>query len=85
MSNSEVLDRIEAGKEMIWIVNKKVKMIRHNLRHSWRVSFILEKINWVRRPKQSYDTQIMKNTGCRSHSEMKRLAQDWEKWRAAAN
>lgn len=32
-----------------------------------------------------YEAQIIKDTGCRLHSKMKRLTQNTEKWRAAAN
>ncbi len=33
----------------------------------------------------SYEEQIMKDTGCKSYSEMKRLAYDRVKWRDETN
>lgn len=48
-------------------------MIGHNLKYPGVVLLILERTteekNWVRRPGQNYEEQIMKDTTCRSYSE----------------
>lgn len=56
----------------------RIRIIRYNLRYPGMVSLMLERIiggkNWIGRPKQSYEIQITKYTGCKLYSEMKRLA-----------
>ncbi|XKL68213.1 hypothetical protein PGB90_003704 [Kerria lacca] len=46
---------------------------------------IVEGKNWKGRPRQSYEYQLMKDTGCKSFVEMKRLAQKRQEWRDATH
>ncbi|XKL69060.1 hypothetical protein PGB90_006829 [Kerria lacca] len=64
-------------------------MIGHNLRHPGMLATVLEGMvegkNWKGRPRQSYEDQILKDTGCQSFVEMKRLAQKRQEWRDATH
>ncbi len=64
-------------------------MIGHNLRHPGILAVLIEGMverkNWKGRQRMSYEEQIMKDTGCRSYSVMKRLAYDRVKWRDATH
>ncbi|XKL68390.1 hypothetical protein PGB90_003881 [Kerria lacca] len=69
------------------LVRRKARMIGYNLRHPGMLATVLdgmvEEKNWKGRPRQSYEDQILKDTGCKSFVEMKRLAQKREEWRDA--
>lgn len=58
-------------------------MIECNVKFLRMVSLKLKRMiegkNWIERPRQSFKMQIMRNTGCKQHSEVNRLAQDGEK------
>ncbi len=46
---------------------------------------MVEGKNWKGRQRMSYEEQIMKDTRCKSYSEMKRLTYDRIKWRDATH
>lgn len=54
--------------------------IKNSLTHA---DGMIEGKNWVGRPRQSYEVQIMNDIGCRSYSKLKKIAQDREKWRTS--
>ncbi len=88
--NKEVLERMGVEQD-IWkmIVKRRVRMIGHNLRHPGILAVLIEGMvegkNWKGRQRMSYEEQIMKDTGCKSYLEMKRLAYDRVKWRDATH
>lgn len=90
VTNEEVLNRI-GEKRSLWntLTKRRDRLIGHTLRHQGPVNLVLEgsvggKIRRGR-PRYEYSKQIQIDVGCRSYSEMKRLAQDRLAWRAASN
>lgn len=64
-------------------------MFERNLRYPGIMLIMLEGMrgeqNWIERPWQNYEVQIMKGTRCGSYSEIKKLRQYREKQRAVEN
>lgn len=90
VTNEEVLRRI--GEERnIWVTltRRRDRMVGHVLRHQGITSVVLEGAvegkNCRGRQRFEYIQQIAEDVGCHSYSEMKRLAQDRNSWRAASN
>ena len=90
ITNKEVLERI--GERMgIWnyLKRRRDKLIGHNIRHPGILMLMLEGMvegkNWVGRHRFPYIKQIWEDVGCKNYREMKELAFNREKWRAASN
>jgi hypothetical protein len=87
ITNEEVLRRVGEKRNIINTLRRRNgKYIGHILRHSsllkqyWRY----EK-NYRGRTRMAYIGQIMKDVKTKSYARMKRLAENREDWRAAAN
>lgn len=90
VSNREVLERV--GEERnIWktVKKRRNRMVGHLLRHEGLVRDILEAEVGIKRrrgrPRLDYCSQIVRDVGCSTFREMRRLAQDRKRWRYASN
>lgn len=88
--NEEVLTRIGEEK-CLWntLTRRRNRMVGHILRHPSLVSLVMEGTvegkNCRGRQRLQYATQILEDVGCKKYVEIKRLAQDRMKWKAASN
>jgi|AKYZ01.1.fsa_nt_gi Reverse transcriptase (RNA-dependent DNA polymerase). len=88
--NEEVLARMGCGM-CLWrsIVRRRTELIGHTLRHESLLKTVLEgRVEGRRgrgRPRRRYMDQIMRDVNCHSYTELKRMAQERQRWRIAAN
>ena len=90
ITNVEVFRRAKDMACLRTVINKRRNTwIGHTLRHEGLLLTILEGVvegkNARGRPRLEYVTQVVKDLGCHSYSEMKKLAEDRQAWRTAAN
>ena len=90
VTNEEVIRRMKETP-CLWKTLQKRRdiWIGHIIRQEGLVKTILEGSvegrNCRGRPRLEYIRQVMEDTGCHTYREMKRLTEDREAWRAAAN
>jgi hypothetical protein len=90
-SNEEVLWKIEEEKPGLWNIMRKRRdiWVGHLIRHEGLIKMSLkgavEGKNARGRLRLEYIDQILEDTGCPTYTALKRLAEDREGWRAAAN
>jgi hypothetical protein len=91
VTNEEVLWNIEEEKPGLRNIMRKRRdvWVGHLIRHEGLIKTILEDAvegkNARGRPRLEYIDQILEDTGCPTYKALKRLAEDREGWRAAAN
>ena len=90
MINEEVLNSVKEKRSLhAGIRRRRDRLIGHTLRHEGLAGTILEGTveGHKRKGRQrlEYMKQIIDDVGCSGYCEMKRLAQDRNRWRAASN
>jgi hypothetical protein len=90
VTNVEVLRGAEEVPSL-WkaLTKRRSSWIGHTLRHDGLLLAIpeggVEVENSRGRPRSEYITQVIKDLGCHSYTELKSLAGDRQAWRTAAN
>ena len=90
MTNEEVFKRANESRSFMRnLKTRRANMIGHTLRHNGMLARAIEGMvqgkNTRGRPPLAYIDQILKDTNTKTYFELKRLAEDREEWRVAAN
>ena len=86
ISNEEILNQIKERRSILQaVVNRRVQLIGHILRHGGILLTIIEGLVDGKRPggrlRLQFMDQIMKDVGCKTYEEMKGKADRREEWR----